>query len=525
LDKIVLVSDYGAVGDGSADDATALANAITAATGKTLQFETGKTYLISATLTVRSGTVFLGNGCTIKAKDSAALANGIFHAPTGLTSFSLSDITLDANGDNTGSDYGVWLEGGSNVVFNNVNVKDSRDAGIRWDDVSQSSITGGTMTNCGRATICAGTSAYNNHGVMVTSIASECFDVTLRNVSSNGHYRKGIALYSRNPGLLHKVRIVDCYANGGHLGGIYTGIGTPGTDSAIKDIQIVGCTASGNYANFDLNDVDGLLLSNCRSVSSIDPLDSTNGAQGFIILRCNDGIATGISDTLSALGGIQLNSCSRFSVVSPNVYNPNTLVNGFAPGIELRDSSNCVVSDATVVDDRGTHLMTYGIAEQGTCSGNLISVNTVSGSTAADYYILAADTLLRGRNGRATGFGTGAPLNTLHVSGGITLDPQTITLVNGVNQNVSLPGNAGVLISDAPTSSYSIGGIAGGHAGRRLTLYNYTGAPMTLNHQDSGSSSGNKFTLASSANVVVPTLGSVNLIYLVLSGTGTWVVA
>ena len=93
------VKAYGAVGNGVADDTTALANAITAAVavGGVVVSEAGKTYLVASTLTISGSCRFDFNGSTIKksgsftagAKDAAIDVTG--------TNVTLRNLTVDGN--------------------------------------------------------------------------------------------------------------------------------------------------------------------------------------------------------------------------------------------------------------------------------------------------------------------------------------------------------------------------------------------------------------------------------------------
>ena len=65
LRDVVHVRDFGAVGDGVTDDTAALANAFAAAAGNQLSLEQGKTYKVTAALTMSPNTTLQMNGSTI----------------------------------------------------------------------------------------------------------------------------------------------------------------------------------------------------------------------------------------------------------------------------------------------------------------------------------------------------------------------------------------------------------------------------------------------------------------------------
>jgi len=62
LQESVSVQDFGAVGDNSADDTTAIQNAMNAVTGGTLLFEKGKTYKVTESLVMQPSTIIELNG-------------------------------------------------------------------------------------------------------------------------------------------------------------------------------------------------------------------------------------------------------------------------------------------------------------------------------------------------------------------------------------------------------------------------------------------------------------------------------
>lgn len=502
------------------NDTTALQRAINAASaaGVPLVLTAASVYTVTATLSVpATGVTIQGNGATITALSGAALVGGILRG-VNASNVRIENVVFDANGDANGADYCVWLTGGTGHLLDKNTFRNSRQAGV-WMDEAAGVVSRSTSENCGRATSVGGGTATNNHGIMATSTTV----AGLRNLKTVGNivrnaWRKGITLYQADPGVVDGVEISGNTATGCGSGGIYTGV-LPGS-ARLKNIIINDNQASGNYANFDINDIDGLVMNGVASVASSNPGTANpvgTAAQGVILNNLKGGIVTGLSDTESATGGLRVSNSTGTVVRAPKIVRPNAAGVGFAPAVEILAATGCQVVDISAIDDRSTPTMTHVFVEQGASDSNTVSVLRGVGALNAPI-VLGASTLFEITSGRRRGIGVLAPQNTLHIAGGVTQNEQGLLLANGANQNVGLPTDTGVLVITGPTAVYSIGGIAGGHAGREIDLFNYTSFALTLTHQSAGSSAGNRFTLPSSTDLVIPSFGRVRLRYSALAG-------
>jgi hypothetical protein len=115
LQDAVSVKDFGAVGDGVANDTTALQAALTAGTGKSVYFPSGS-YAINAALSVPAGTVVFSESATVT--QSTAATNAFTLAGDGITIEGLTIV-----GPNSGAGSAVRADSRNNVVVRDCRVQ------------------------------------------------------------------------------------------------------------------------------------------------------------------------------------------------------------------------------------------------------------------------------------------------------------------------------------------------------------------------------------------------------------------
>ena len=108
------------------------------------------------------------------------------------------------------------------------------------------------------------------------------------------------------------------------------------------------------------------------------------------------------------------------------------------------------------------------------------------------------------------------------ISGAIRHNEAALTLSTGSNDNAVFPTNASLIYLNALASAFTITGIADGSTGRSFIIQNQSGQTMTLAHQSASSLSANRLFTQSKANVLVGDKQTATLVY--SKNMGSWVV-
>lgn len=340
--------------------------------GDTLRLARGQVFRLTQPVTITRPITIEGQGATVIAADGAALAAMI--QSTGTSGVAITDLSLDANVDRGGADYGIVIRGGDRHRIVDVVVRNTGQSCILLEDAS-GTINGNTAEDCGRdLTIARGTAA-NDHGIMVAALTRPVRGVAITgNVVRRG-YRKGITTYARAPGALSGITVTGNQAGDCGLGGFYLS-NAPGS-APQQDVVVSDNRASGNYVNFQVNDVRGLAMRNNRSGPT--GRDGRSGAEGVIIQHVADATIAGMVVDGSSSGGILVRDSTGVDLVSPWVRNANGGQRGFAPGIHFARTRNSRARDVTIIDDRAIALTTHGFIEDEGSGANTLTVRRMNG--------------------------------------------------------------------------------------------------------------------------------------------------
>jgi hypothetical protein len=116
------VMSYGAVGNGSTNDTTAIQTAITACSNGTVGFPGGHTYLINATLTLTANCSYTQIGSGTAELNDTATCGKVLDVPSGNNNVSITGLILN--------NLGIFLDGGSGYVVSGVTIQNKTcDAG------------------------------------------------------------------------------------------------------------------------------------------------------------------------------------------------------------------------------------------------------------------------------------------------------------------------------------------------------------------------------------------------------------
>jgi hypothetical protein len=199
----VTPEQYGAIGNGIADDAGAIQLALD--TGKTVRGDSNKVYLISAGVTLQAGQIFDLNGSTLKA------------ASTGINMVKLNNYSIIANGIIDGV-YKDDVLGGAGVVFL-PNVISATAQGVRSINHGfHGFASSGTDPNTGCFYCLISNCQANDCGHRGINLSAGSSFNRISNFSSKGCKRAGVLLgYLCHSNVIDNVIITDC-----HNAGIWT---------------------------------------------------------------------------------------------------------------------------------------------------------------------------------------------------------------------------------------------------------------------------------------------------------------
>jgi parallel beta-helix repeat protein len=371
--QVYNVKAYGATGDGSTDDTSAIQSAIDAAGANNTVFFPKGTYIISSPLTVTNDYVTLaGQGLksTIRIKNNVDPAEAIYVGSSGVVQGArIKDLTVDVadyTSHTTGHGIVFRSNGGSidHVIVSKVAQDGIRVEGDGVNALFEVIFSDVTILQTGNDGLHIGSDVFN----------SEFIRVVAHGDKGNGRGRYGFY----DQGTQNKFLLCHPYfwPSYGFLG-----------DTAGKESIIIGGEYETNdgagirfFSPHNNNLIDGILgygnalgdiqLSFANNVRITNNVLRSNGGAAIYLNASNYAIITGNSITASLTNAIRIESSSTYNRVSNNTINNLTGANS---SVKIVDSTNNEVIGNTTDTT---------IRETGTSDYNRIMNNELSGSAS-----------------------------------------------------------------------------------------------------------------------------------------------
>jgi parallel beta helix pectate lyase-like protein len=519
---LVYLADYSPVGDGTTDDTTPVSNALSAAAGKTLVLEEGKTYIITQALTVSKNTTILGKGSSLKFVVSSSVRNlllrdhvtitnltvensgsspsgagdyqcpiviGDYSSGTGYSGITLRDIILKSNRSNGN---GMLITGDSHdIVVDGVTM------------ISATSLGRGILMHWGGAGTLETTGTKHPHNIQITNVVardmtyaaadaavifiSGGYNIEVSNVDAHNVYR-GVSVFAGDNGDEYATAIQKGRSGYGiefsnivmrsvtHQGVKIAGKGSLAGDAQAWPVRMTNCSfvgISGSANGVTVQVCDGPVFVGCK-FSHFDGHGVAAGKEpkrvkfiGCEVSHCgNNGFYCSI-----ATGGVE-----DWSIIDTYIHDNNTHGNtnsAQSAGIYLGITERPIILGCRFGSTSG-ETQKYGICAGSSCVSPKLEDNHVYGVASGGVgYSIGSSTDYRinahgGNNTAAPGitaFG-GAPIFTIDDKGNRIFRASAApsgTWVRGdrvYNTSPSSGGTVGWVCVAAPSTWQAFGTIA-----------------------------------------------------------------
>lgn len=475
LDDVLSVMDFGAVGDGIADDTSALQAALDASEGRSLLLPGDRIFLISAPLNLPSGISLKGAGA-IRAVHEATLGRWLLQA-TGKTDISIEGITLESI---LRVDAGVQMVRWGGVVFDGcervsvvrTRIRNTVMAGIKLRNVVGGQVIGNILTAAGADfddDPAGGEQNAEDHSILICAQEEgETRNLVIAGnvINGAGVVRKGITTFASPreqatplayfPSRLADVTITaNCVWNC-TLGGIYAA-NAPTNSLRQESLTVTGNTCSGNYVNIQISGVRAASI-------TANVARAADGAHGLFVSDAHHSTFAGNQVLRASAHAVRIMDSSFLVLQGNAVLNANDALGGFGCGVLCDNVTDSKISQNFIADDQGR--MTFGYYERLGSARNVLSGNDIRDATATNYTLEP----------------TSYRLDTRVVS--TTYDPPSIPAGGAVSTTVAV---AAAALGDAVRASWSAdlqGLVMTSYvsaAGQVLvTFANPTGGPVDL---------------------------------------------
>jgi parallel beta-helix repeat protein len=453
-DAAVNVADFGALGDGSTNDAAAIQAAVTAAEGKTLYFPQTSVniYRVATTITLPSYiNIVFDPGVTIRLANAAncAIFTNDDHVG-GNTNITMLRGVFDSNKANQSANFATLdFRNVTNCVFQecvvmgsftvgyvglgafhfedsleceiiNCKLSDAGSEGLYFVDCSDMTVTGGEYYDNTNGSGCALTGGTRNSWIGVFS-----YDNAGSQFSVNGTFSK----------------VLGCTATGSTVfGGIALGdAGHPGDYSIIDSCQIADCVSGGIGVQGATQ--NAIISNNVIFGTQVGP---SGGGSGITVSDSSSNITvSGNSCVGNAQHGIFISTGINSNVVTNNLVRGSDL-----DGIHINSSSNCVIDGNTSLNNTGSGIFLSAGSQSNIVTNNRCYDTQSPKTQTFGVYSVGAFNQISG-NFLAGNLGAGLEA----FSAGETLANNTLSVADGTLINVTLAAGTSTVVTNANIQS------------------------------------------------------------------------
>lgn len=454
---------WGAKGDGTTDDTTAVQSAINRASnqpGGMVLFPPG-TYIVNSPLIFKQGVALVGTGkayplmgTVIKAGSSFPIGQPIIKATGGewIEAVAVRHICFDASGISDG----VWLNDVRGAVLDDLCITGINSGGPS-SGISAISEGGNTVT----VTLASALDLSPDDTVLITGVTQAGYDILATVVSAPS--LTSFTYFDPTGGL--------AAGTGGTAQIQYWGLSLRPTSKGTADNRIFNALVLGSAGCIHVAGQSG-------SVLSQDDF--------FYGIRCAGGTRFGVY--LDGEGGKQVASAQRIHMWGAMIDIASSLPQAFG----FRDAGVYNEIDGFVAENTTSNGIGFDLAPS---QGGAYRHTGVSAGFANSftYPPLASHWDIFGQTQQES--------SVLH-----TFPPQTLRLTNGANENIVVT-NSFVRVT-GPTAAFSLGGFnlrnddAQGD-GTILYFYNASGQQMTINNNDANSIYPYRISTQTGANITL----------------------
>jgi len=334
------VKDFGATGDGSTDDTVAIQAAINSGSGQVV-FVNGKTYVVTAQLTLQSNQDIIGNGAIVFANPSSTI-DSVFYGEDILTS-NYINLRLNCN-SKTESGFRLYADtlGCNGVMWDSCRISGTAaDPSLFYGGIEVASLTGAAGTqNSDIKVVNCNFGPTGTHGCLIAYTDGVLFSGN-RIATATNH---GMEAVGCRDVVITDNTVLDCVLSG-------LGVGSSTRNFTIANNQIKNCSGDGSIT-CEFNSIFGVIANNTIYDANAAGINISfggsasapfNKVQGVVcknnVIRSKAGNSSGVNFYSSTGAGL-----------GSGVIVSNNVIDGFNVGISYAYANDGQISNNNIIN-------------------------------------------------------------------------------------------------------------------------------------------------------------------------------